>query len=446
MIKKISYTILIIVCILITVGYFRYNPTVVINGVIPNTAQAVVRVNLRAIEYNIITDIISSPFSYFNSKKSSSSSSSKVRKIALLDQVQVPTDLFFYTNYQNLNGVWVSSAIKVKEKKTLINFFEQEGFKEKTGQNFRYYESKNIVYVLLDDNLKVLIKLKKIENIEIKLGKVLNVKDYLTEEDLILQKISRSKGLLTFATNQDDFFEIQIDNEILTLNGVISETNNVFLPYETCFEVGGMAHVSGRLKRDAFSSLIKKESRVAFKKLTTLSLDSLSKSWNGGFEMNFSGFKEEKDTIVTYEYDDDFNKVEKRSFQNKMIPDASLYLRNGGFTYKYLTSKKAVKILNSKSIFTLNPLFTTFIKKDSTDLLFYTLKESLLNSTKIKNKFALSFNVASYNEFDRGIYNISNEQFRLIENIKANVTDLNEVTIKVTLKNKSQNFMYQVLK
>ncbi|WP_435261310.1 hypothetical protein [Tenacibaculum sp. nBUS_03] len=128
-----------------------------------------------------------------------------------------------------------------------------------------------------------------------------------------------------------------------------------------------------------------------------------------------------------------------------MIPDASLYLRDSGFTYKYLTSKKAIKIINSKSIFALNPLFTTFIKKDSTGLLFHTLKESLLNSRKIKNKFALSFNVASYNKFDRGVYNISNEQFRLIEKIEGVITNENKVKVKVSLLNKDQNFAFQFL-
>ncbi|WP_435261309.1 hypothetical protein [Tenacibaculum sp. nBUS_03] len=313
--KKISYTILITMCILATVGYFRYNPTVVVNGTIPNTAEAIVRVNLRALEYNIITDIISRPFSYFNSKKSSSSSEPK--KLSFLDQVEIPANLFFYTDYQSIKGVWVSSNIKIRDKKTLIKFFEQNKIKPKLGKGFRYYESKNIVYVLLKEDLKLLFKLKKTENIERKLATILSVKDYLTNEDLILQKIIKSKGLLTFATKQDDFFEMQIDNEILTLNGVISEANNVFLPYATCFEVGEMGHVSGKLKRDAFSSLIKKDNKIAFKKLTTLSLDSLTNSWNGAFEMNFSGFKEEKDTIVTYEYDDDFNKVEKRSFKIK---------------------------------------------------------------------------------------------------------------------------------
>ncbi|WP_299133368.1 hypothetical protein [uncultured Tenacibaculum sp.] len=446
MIKKISYTILIIGCILITVGYFRYNPTVVVNKVIPNTAEAVVRVNLRAIEYNVVTDIISHPFSYFNSKKSTSSSSTKVRKIALLDQVEIPADLFFYTNYQNLKGVWVSSAIKVKEKKTLIEFFEQEGFKEKTGQNFRYYESKNIVYVLLDDNLKVLIKLKKVENIEIKLAAVLNVKEYLTDEDLIIQKIRESKGLLALATKQDDFFEIKINKQVLNLTGVIGEVNNIFLPHQTRFKAGKMAHVTGKLKVGFISNLIEKSNKESFKKLTTLSLDSLSTSWNGGFELNLQGFKEEIDTIVTYEYDDDFNKVEKKSVQKKRNPNVSLYLNKTDAFYKYLTSKKAVKTIGSKKVFTMNPLFTTFINEDKLGVLLYFSKEPLKKVSNANDKFTLFFNVEKYNKVNRGIYNISNKYFRLIENIKANVTSQNDVTIEISLKNKSQNFMYQFLK
>ncbi|WP_431166634.1 hypothetical protein [Tenacibaculum halocynthiae] len=446
MIKKISYTILIIGCILITVGYFRYNPTVVVNKVVPNTAEAVVRVNLRAIEYSVVTDIISHPFSYFNSKKSTSSSSAKVKKIGLLDQVEIPADLFFYTNDQNFKGVWVSSAIKIKEKKTLIKFFEQEGLKQKIHQNFSYYESKNIVYVLLEDNLKVLIKLKKVENIEIKLAAVLNVKEYLTDEDLIIQKIRESEGLLTLATKQDDFFEIKIDKQVLNLTGVIGELNNIFLPHQTRFKAGKMAHVTGKLKMGFISNLIEKSNKESFKKLTTMSLDSLSTSWNGGFELNLHRFKEEIDTIVTYEYDDDFNKVEKKSVQKKINPNVSLYLYKTDTFYRYLTSKKAIKIIDSKRVFTMNPLFTTFINEDKLGVLLYSSKEPLKKVSNANDKFTLFFNVEEYNKVNRGIYNIPNKYFRLIENIKANVTSQNCVTIEISLKNKTQNFMYQFLK
>ena len=77
MVKKIVYTVIIIFGILFTVGYFRYNPTVNFTKEIPVYAEAIVRVNLREIEYTIIKDVVRHPFLYFKSRGSSSSSETK---------------------------------------------------------------------------------------------------------------------------------------------------------------------------------------------------------------------------------------------------------------------------------------------------------------------------------------------------------------------------------
>ncbi|MDE0536830.1 hypothetical protein, partial [Tenacibaculum sp. L6] len=71
MIKKIAYTFLIVCCIVVTVGFFRYNPTVIYAGKVPVSAETVIHINIREIEYNILTSFLEHPLSQVDFKKSS---------------------------------------------------------------------------------------------------------------------------------------------------------------------------------------------------------------------------------------------------------------------------------------------------------------------------------------------------------------------------------------
>ncbi len=443
MVKKIGYTILIVIGLLFTVGYFRYNPTVNITNVIPISADAIVRVNLREIEYNMVKDVVKHPFSYFKSTKNSGSTESR---LSLFDQIVIPTNVFFYTNYSNLKNRWISSVIEIKDKTNLQAFFKQEKLVRKTIDDIEYFTHKNVVYFIANNELRILFSFNKITKVENILSVVLKGENYLGEKEGILSNIKTSNQLIAVSTKKEGFFELSMSSEELSIKGQLNQKNNLFLPYKIQKNTNSLASISGRINKQLLFGLVKTKQKERFEKLVNLSLDSINNHWDGEVDINLESFIKRNDTIITYEYDDDFNKVEKKSIQKKVVP--KLNIRIGGSTFfDYLLSKDAIKNIEKENLLVVNPFFKTYANKRKNELFLFsngTYKDDSVRSEK--NKFLLFFNVEKYLQNESDFYSISKEYFSSVRNIKAVVTKENKIEIVVNLKGTPQKFMYQILK
>nr|BFF39648.1 hypothetical protein BACY1_14530 [Tenacibaculum mesophilum] len=60
-----------------------------------------------------------------------------------------------------------------------------------------------------------------------------------------------------------------------------------------------------------------------------------------------------------------------------------------------------------------------------------------------KNKFYFLFNVADYQNRDRGIYSIKNKYLSKVKTMQLLVANNNELKATVELKNTSKNFFYK---
>ncbi|PKH50228.1 hypothetical protein CXF68_05730 [Tenacibaculum sp. Bg11-29] len=443
MIKKIVYTVIIIFGILFTVGYFRYNPTVNFTKEIPVYAEAIVRVNLREIEYTIIKDVVKHPFLYF---KSTSSSSSSKTKLSLFDQIKMPVNLLFYTNYSRLKDIWISSVVEVKDKSKLASFFKQENYIKKRFEGIDCFFYKNNVYILDNNNLRILFGFGGITKIEEEIKFILQNKAYLKEGDKTFFNVKNSDKLVTVSTKKEGFFELGIDNENFLLSGELIKGNSLFLPYTALKKTNSLLSVSGRVKSHLLSGLLKEEQKNKFKKLTNLSLDSITSHWNGNFDVELKSFVHENDTIVTYEYDDDFNKVEKMTIQKNTIPAINVNI-GGSSLFGYLYSKEAVKRVDGDTLLVVNPFFKTYAGKRKSN---FSLSSKGIDASDFQregaNKFLLFFDVDKYMKAKKGTYGISNKQLSLVKKINAFVTKENKVEVRVCLKTSPQNFMIQLLK
>ena len=443
MIKRISYIVLIIISILFTVGYFRYNPTVNLINTIPVYADVVVRVNLREIEYNMMKDAVKHPFFYFESTKSSGNTKNR---LSLFDEVVIPADIFFYTNYSNLKNTWVSSVIEIKDKASLRSFFKQEKLIGKREGNIEYFTDKNKLYFISNDELRVLFSFGEITKIKEKINFVINNKAYLIEEDNVLCKLKNSNELIVISTKKEDFFELGIDDESLLLKGKLSKNNNLFLPYKVIEKRNSLVSISGNINSNLLFGLIEKQQKNKFKNLTNLSLDSIHNHWNGNFDIELKFFRTINDTVVTYEYDDDFNKVEKTTIQKNITPDINIKL--GGTTlFDYLDSKDAIKSVDGENLLVINPFFKTYAGESENNVILFSKNINAVSSKKgKKNKFLLFFNVEKYMKIEKSTYSISNKYLSSVKNIKAFVTKENAIQVKINLKNSPQKNALQLLK
>ncbi|WBX76368.1 hypothetical protein PG911_17345 [Tenacibaculum ovolyticum] len=443
MVKKIVYTVIIIFGVLFTVGYFRYNPTVNFTKEIPVYAEAIVRVNLREIEYTIIKDVVRHPFLYFKSRSSSSSSKTK---LSLFDQLKMPVNLLFYTNYSSLKDIWVSSVVEVKDKSRLASFFKQENYIKKRIEGVDCFFYKNNVYILDNHKLRILFSFGGIAKVEEKIKFIVQNKAYLKEGTQTFFNIKNSDKLVAMSTKKEGFFELGIDNESFLLSGELIKENSLFLPYKALKKTSSLVAVSGRIKSSLLSGLLKEKQKNKFKKLTNLSLDSVASHWNGDFDIELKSFVHKNDTVVTYEYDDDFNKVEKTTIQKNIIPVINVNIR-GSNLFDYLYYKEAIKKIDSDTLLIVNPFFKTYASKKKTNTFLFSKEVGTSGFQRgEENKFLLFFDVDKYMKIKENTYSISNKNLSLVKSINGFVTKEDKVEMKICLKTSPQNFMIQLLK
>ncbi|WP_420552267.1 hypothetical protein [Tenacibaculum aiptasiae] len=444
MIKKIVYSILLILSIIFTVGFFRYNPTVNLSNTIPTSAEAIVRINLREAEFNIVKDVVLHPLSYIDFEESSESNSEK--RISFFDQIEIPNNVFFYTNSTILKDLWVSSPVEVKDKVGLVSFLKKEGKLIGNKTRIDCFIYKKLFFLLKENKLSVVYSLKKTTNIDRVLNTVFEKKSYLNENDAKLLKLKNSNGVIAFQSKEFGFFELEKDQEKLILKGGLNEEDSPFLAYDSQELKEGIASFSGRINKEYLLSSIDAKKKEKFKKLTNLSLDSLRNYWNGKIDFSLESFQSKNDTIVTYEYDDDFNKVEKKSIHKSLLPNVCLRI-GGDKVYEYLKRNKGIQNVEGKELLVLNPLFKTYANNEEDELLMSSTYDTVGDFTvDKKNRLSVVFNVESYLEENRGLYTLSNKYLKQVQKIKATVSNDNQLELIVSLKESSLKSIYQELK
>lgn len=106
-----------------------------------------------------------------------------------------------------------------------------------------------------------------------------------------------------------------------------------------------------------------------FEKLLGFRLDSIQQYKLNKIEFSLEEPVIESDTTVKYEYDDNFNKVEKKVVYPRMSPSFNLFLtsENKGI-YQYLLADSSIKLINGASIFTAFPFSEVYAYHISTQL------------------------------------------------------------------------------
>lgn len=448
MFKKILFVVFLLIITLFTFGYFKYYPRENTAVKIPVSADVIIRVNLREIAYTMLKDVVKHPLIYLKSSKKN-----KQTKVgSLFEQLKIPSDVFFYSNNDILKNTWVSTVIEIKNKADLLSFFNQDKFVKKSLENAVYFISKKTVYFINNNQLRIVFNIDEITKVETKLKILLNTKEYLNDEDIIVQKLKNSKELIALSTKTNDFLELGIDENEISILGELSEKNTPFLSSENNINNGLLVTVSGKVKKSFLSDYLDKSSKDRFKKFTNLSIDSLQRHWNGEFNANLNAFIQRKDSVVTYQYDDDFNKIAKTTIKKTIVPDVNVSF--GGTTiFNYLSSKKALKNINGKKILLVNPLFKTYAYQQEKSLFLSSKDESntILNKEKNKKfnqhaKFLLFIEVEKYLKTqDTSLENFT-KYLAEIKTIKAVVSTNNKVSVKVCFKTSVLNFLYQTIK
>ncbi len=440
--KKLGSLFVTICIVLIAIYIFRYKLGVVLDGKIPKSATEIIHVDLRQIEHHFLVDAIKNPSKYINFK------TKKKEKESLRKTVSIPKNLLFFTNTSTYKSAWFSNFVNVKNGDKLQRYLLQEGFKEVTSDNLKLFNKDRITIGILNGKIVIAIKKQREESVVQVFENLFQETSFYEKNDYLLQSIANSQSDITYSSAKADFLEANFENGLLEIKGtLISELflDDIYVDNSEN-SVGFMAAKVNK-KHTLFKSLSSHKNGKKFNDFTKLSLDSIIDKWDGRVVIDLNSVDKTIDTIVTYEYDDDFNKIEKKSVQELRTPDVNFILGSKGSLYTYFMENNAIRSIDKDTLFTSIPLYKMFVKKQHDELYIFTKNQLDVRANKeAKIKFRAFLDMEKYikNPLEFSQVSAKDNYLKFIKDTSVELTSDDEFFLQIHLKEDSRNFLPQL--
>ncbi|WP_117879550.1 hypothetical protein [Aureibaculum luteum] len=446
--KKGLYFFIVFVIVLVVLYVWRYKQAQIFENRVPANATNVVNVNLRQIENHLLFDFLTHPITYLKSRKKKDSI--KIPRTSLTKGVSIPRNVLFYTNPTDLNNNWFSSIVAINDTDELFKFLLKEGFKRSENEGIIFFSKDNFVLSIKGERLIIALKTNRKVPINATILALFSEEDYLTKDAEILKPIVNSSNDICFSLGEDEL-NANFKDGLFELEGSLK--SDLFLANENPItDTDEVISMSGKVNREnALFEQFLTDKRDKFNAFTHLSLDSIVNKWNGKFDMNITSIEQKTDTIVSYEYDDDFNKVEIKSTQEKSIP--KLYLGLGQESTSslsdYFYSKNAIQIIENDTVFTTIPIFKFLVTNANDNFELRVNKRGNTSNEATKaSKLNLYIDVEKYvqNSLDIPLNNDQEKLLKLVKTTNLVWEEDNRFSLNINLKDSSRNFLGQLIK
>jgi len=450
--KKLGYTFIIFTILLVITYIVRYKQALTFSNRIPQTATSIINIDARQLEHHILVDFLTHPITYL--KSDTKKDSVKKQKFSLTKGVQIPKNVLFFTNNTTLSNAWFSSMFNVSDSEELSKYLIAKKFKKSSFENSTIYSKDYVVFVLKNKQLIIALKNDKKTDIVSTTQNIFDETDFLSEASALLEPIINSTSDICFTTQKNDILEANFKKGALEIEGKTNPDFDLFMTrMQPEYTRNSLAFISGKInkKHRLFQNGLKKMNPSKFKKFTHLSLDSIINQWNGSFSFNLKSITSKTDTIITYDYDDDFNKVEIKSTQKLIIPELEFELKSekDSILYNYFLNKNAIQVIESDTLFVAFPLYKLYAHPIKNNVMISDKKG--FHSMPVKeSEFKLKgyFNIEEYldNQVDVIHMPMDNKYIQLFKEASFQKSNKNKLYIKVYLKNTDRNFLGQFIK
>lgn len=368
---KKKYIFLVIIILLSVVIYFMFFHKDKNLKYIPENADVVVLVDVKKATKQYVFNFLTHPSKWFEDSKKDKN------KISISDSgLEIPDFLQIFHLSNTKISEWYT-VLEIKDQAKFSAFLKNRQFVNNGKDQFN-----NSQFFIKIDGEKCIVGTS---NLNFKnIGKpfsqkfrkqVLNADSFMNDG---LGSVSFISELRTqnFSINvKDDEIEIKNETNSINFESLISDLNN-----ETQF-----------LNAELDSENIKKISSVFKENVSdSLSVNQLKMSVN---------LAEVNDTIISYGYDDNFNEIEKISYQKIVQPDYEILLQssNPNKTLEYFQRKRWI---NAQNQFTAIPFQPNLVNSDKNQIFIKSTRKSVKSSeTKKQNYIFVKNNPLLFSSF-----------------------------------------------
>jgi len=412
---------------------------------IPKNANVLIKISVDEIYKSVLMNMIKNPAYYFKQNKTGIKYPETNR---FKHGLKIPASIYFYT-ITNQPKTALFSRFVIKDFVAFEKFVKQTLKLDIKGKQKEAYFAQNKT-----GNLAICYN-KKIVSITIS-GNQKNFQQILLNllEDENLQQL-----------NDHPFSAIGSMNDHISIISTNNTTSVNFLAGKIEFSNMAVNSQFSPAKKPSHRSF-KKESTVSFwldaswkaqsplnitHSNVVLNKDSLIKYYNGYLDFEWAGTTLQADSVISYEYNDDFEKVAKTSIQNKKVPDANFYIKTKGHQlYQYLANQHAINQIDTtlnKSFF---PLYKIYATKNSQALILSSSKKNKNDSTFINTDDFLGLNInvlKMQREVEIPLFASYFKPLKHLE-VRGKFIKPNKVNVTGTLEfvNRDINAIYQIIK
>ncbi len=396
--KKWAKILLVFIGLLV-VGYWGYKyvkDTSSLLGIIHVDADCAFKIDIHDIKETLVLDALSSPKHYFDNI---SFSDSEKKPDSLEDKgidLQ-PYSLVFYTHPAVNNTLF--GALKIDDTANFEAYIESELTKRNTvietaeDGSYRYaIVQKSKIALAWNETVLVpafspdmpLEKLQPIFNAVLNEGKTIQDKAHP-----LIQRLSDSDDHMVYV-GQKSKLTLNFEDGAAILDGELyTETPQRFQPeitVETVPEASFQFYFDGN-----FENTINKDQMIAtlegvsFFEKNKLDVSKVINRTNGFVSLAIKGKTVQIDTIISYAYDDNFEKVAKKDLQEKQVP--RLHINLGAENESLLDYLDEQGVLGPNHLFEPFPLYQLYVKEDALHTGLDTFKGTIDKQEQVSRAF-----------------------------------------------------------
>ncbi|NRD22258.1 hypothetical protein HNV10_03335 [Winogradskyella litoriviva] len=451
---KKSIKIALSILVLVLIGYFGYThfkKTSVLLNVIHKDAESVIKVGVHDIKKTLLLDVLSSPSYYWKNSKLYKDSKKDDSKED--DDIGVdfkPYTMAFYS-IKNIDNT-LFTTFKINDSEAFEKYIKKYAQKKSSLITNNEIGYKNLVLeksqlILAWNSEKIALALTldaSLEKLKVVFEDVLLKNQLISDKNhKIIKQLSTSNDHIVYLKNESIIRLNFKDKEAIIDGNIFTQKADA---YKMSTTYNGLPEASFQFYFDGnFNSI---EHKTAFtQRLENLSFFSknnieatqLINKTNGFLSIGIKGTTMQSDTIVGYEYNDNFEKVAVKKLQEKEVPKISINLgvnKNESLNM-YLQNQGAIKNDVLLSI----PYYTFYTNENGNNLSLSTAKEDM-NTEEINSSSFFNLDV-NFNRLQKDIsIPRANEVFGLLEtlNLRANqLKGTNQIKIEGCLIGKSED-------
>lgn len=316
--KKILKRVVLIISILLFLflGILKYRDYQSYKNTIPANADLIVKISTDNILSTITWNAIKNP-SYYLSRSKKKDSKKKIKR-----GFEIPANFFVFNLKEDKNTFYTILKLKdssnfrkfVQKKIGDIKLFKAENLTSLSALNNKltitYNDKKAVVAYQLNNKDSMLSMEKLLTDFT-----QIDDKQKLSDLKKVNSHISIFKDLENHVDLNFNDGQINLQGEIYNNSLQITDDMKMATKSDSSYVYFSML---GKPLKNDFGNISLKNFNFP--------IDSIFKNYSGSATLQLSGTTKQLDTIITYEYDDDFEKIEVKSVEEKNVPGINIIL------------------------------------------------------------------------------------------------------------------------